>query len=46
MPNEVEETLRAINAGIGYHKNEIRKLNEAKKEIMDKFDIPYTEESL
>ncbi len=42
--NEVEETIRVIDAQIGFHKNEIRKLNEAKKEILDKFDIPYTEE--
>ena len=37
----MEETLRAIDAQIGYHKNQIKELNAAKKEILDN-DIPYT----
>lgn len=39
--NEMEETLRAIDAQIGYHKKKIRELDAAKKEILDKYDIPY-----
>lgn len=41
--NEVNETIRAIDAQIGYHQNQIRELNIAKKEILDKYNIPYTE---
>lgn len=37
--NEVNETIRAIDAQIGYHKKQIRELNVAKKEIMDKYNI-------
>lgn len=40
--NEMEETLRAIDVQIGYHKKKIKELNAAKKEILDKYDIPYT----
>ena len=43
--NEMEETLRAIDAQIGYHKNQIKELNAAKQEILDKYDIPYTKET-
>lgn len=39
--NMVEETIRAIDTQIGYHKNEIEQLNIVKKEILDKYDIPY-----
>lgn len=39
--NAVEETIRAIDASIGYHKQKIRELNDAKKEIMDKYDVDY-----
>ena len=38
----MEETLRAIDVQIGYHKKKIKELNAAKKEILDKYDIPYT----
>lgn len=37
--NTVEETIRAIDSQIGYHKREINKLNEVKKEILDKYNI-------
>lgn len=37
--NEVEETLRVIDAQIGYHKNQIKELNAAKKEVLDKYNI-------
>lgn len=40
--NEVEETLRVIDAQIGYHKNQIKELNSAKKEVLDKYNIPNT----
>lgn len=39
--NRVEEQLRAIDNSIGYHKLKIKELNEAKIELMDKFNIPY-----
>lgn len=42
--NRVEEQLRAIDNTIGYHKLKIKELNEAKIELMDKYDIPYTKE--
>ncbi len=42
--NEVNETIRAIDASIGHHKKKIRELNATKKEIMDKYNIPYTKE--
>lgn len=42
--NEVNETIRAIDASIGHHKKKIRELNDAKKEIMDKYNIPYNKE--
>ena len=42
--NEVEETLRAINTQIGFYKKKINELEEHKKEILDKYDIPYTKE--
>ena len=41
MVNEVEETLRAIDATIAHHKLQIKELNQAKKDIMDKYNIPY-----
>lgn len=40
--NTVEETIRAIDTSIGYYKKKIRELNATKKEIMDKYNIPYT----
>lgn len=39
--NMVEETIRVIDAQIGYYKNEIEQLTSVKKEILDKYDIPY-----
>lgn len=39
--NEVEETIRVIDAQIGHYKNKINQLNIAKKEILDKYNIPY-----
>lgn len=39
--NKVNETIRAIDARIGYHKKQIRELNDYKKELLDKYDIPY-----
>lgn len=43
--NRVEEQLRAIDNTIGYHKLKIKELNEAKMELMDKYDIPYTKDA-
>ena len=40
--NTVEETLRVIDAQIGYHKRKINELHEAKMEVLDKYDIPYS----
>ena len=40
--NELEETLRVIDAQIGYHKNQIKELNAAKKEVLEKYNIPNT----
>ena len=40
--NTVEETLRAIDAQIGYYKRKIEELHEAKLEVLEKYDIPYT----
>lgn len=37
--NEVEENLRVINAQIGYYKRKILALEEARREIMDKYNI-------
>lgn len=31
MPNEVEETLRVLNAQISYYENEIRRSQESKE---------------
>lgn len=60
--NEVNETIRVIDVQIGYHRkqikaldetkeaeikyheNQINELNDAKLEIMDKYNIPYKEE--
>ena len=39
--NEVNETIRAIDAQIGYHQRKIKELHAAKKEIPDKYNIPY-----
>ena len=39
--NEVNETIRAIDAQIGYHQRKIKELEAAKKEILDKYNIPY-----
>lgn len=40
--NELEETIRVIDAQIGYHKNQIKELNAAKKEVLEKYNIPNT----
>lgn len=37
--NEVEETIRVINAQIGHHKKQIRELEEYRQELMDKYNI-------
>lgn len=37
--NELEETLRIINAQIGYYENQIKELKEYRKELMDKYNI-------
>ena len=42
--NEVEETLRAINAQIGFHKRQIIALKQARNDIMDKYGITMEEE--
>lgn len=42
--NEVEETLRVINAEIGYYERKIIALEEARKDIMDKYNITMEEE--
>ena len=41
MPNEVEETLRVLNAQISYYEMKLEEAKKARKEIMDKYDIPY-----
>lgn len=41
MPNEVEETLRVLNAQISYYEMKLKEAKKARKEIMDKYDIPY-----
>ena len=47
--NEVNTTLREINVTIAYYKRKItacedaiQTLEKEKKELMDKYDIPYT----
>ena len=40
--NTVEETIRAIDAQIGYHKRKISELHDAKLQILDKYEIPYS----
>lgn len=42
--NRVEETIRVIDAQIGLYKKKINELTEYKKELLDKYDIPYSEE--
>lgn len=39
--NKVEETLRAIDNTIGYHRKQINELTLVKKELMDKYNIIY-----
>ena len=41
--NEVEETLRVINAQIGYHKRNIIALEEYRDKIMKKYNIKEVE---
>lgn len=41
MPNEVEETLRVLNAQIIYYEMKLEASKKARKEIMDKYNIPY-----
>ena len=41
--NELEETLRVINAQIGYHEKQIKELKEYRKELMDKYNITMEE---
>ena len=41
MPNEVEETLRVLNAQIIYYEMKLKESKKARKEIMDKYNIPY-----
>lgn len=41
MVNEVEETLRVLNTQIAYYEMKLKKSKEARKEIMDKYNIPY-----
>ncbi len=41
--NEVEETLRVINAQIGYYKRNIIALEEYRDEIMKKYNIKEVE---
>lgn len=49
--NEVNETLKEINVTIAYYKRKItacediiQELEKHKKELMDKYDIPYTKD--
>ena len=42
--NEVEETLRVINAQIGFHRRKITALKQVRKDIMDKYGITMEEE--
>lgn len=53
MPNEVEETLRCINASIENHNRaidnhlaRIEMLKEERQNIMDKYNIPYSKEDV
>ena len=41
MPNEVEETLRVLNAQIGFYEMKLEESRKTRKEIMDKYNIPY-----
>lgn len=41
--NELEETLRVVNAQIGYYEKQIKELKEYRKELMDKYDITMEE---
>jgi len=41
MQNLVEESIRAIDSTIAYHRNKIKELEKTKKEIMDKYEVKY-----
>ena len=41
MPNEVEETLRVLNNQIKFYEMKLEESKKARKEIIEKYNIPY-----